>query len=315
MLTRPFGTTGLTVSALGLGAGQVGTASLSEDAAAALLNGALDAGITLIDTAKGYGLSEERIGKHISHRRDLFVLSSKCGYGVPGVPDWTGPCITAGIDAALRVLRTDRIDIMHLHSCPIEVLKQGDVVNALGRARDAGKIRCAAYSGENEALQWAAASGQFQSLQTSVNICDQRSLRDVLPGAAKSGLGVIAKRPIANGFWRHAARPMGNYCETYWKRAKEMGLAGGTGAAGAPDADRVTWGNAPSISGGTAWDEFALRFSAFAPGVCTVIVGTASLEHLRHNAEVIGRGPLTVSVVDAMTARFDQYGKAWPGEV
>src|SRR5262245_45771224 len=111
--SRPYGDSGLFVSALGLGAGQLGDARLPEDEAAALLHGALDAGIFLIDTAPSYGLSEERIGRHLGARRRQAVISTKLGYGVPGVPDWTGPCITAGVEQALRVLRTEVIDIAH----------------------------------------------------------------------------------------------------------------------------------------------------------------------------------------------------------
>src|SRR6185295_18171863 len=84
---REFGTTGLVVSALGFGAGQIGDESMGEVQAGALLNAALDLGITLVDTARGYGLSEERIGTHLAHRRQEFVLSTKVGYSVPGYDD------------------------------------------------------------------------------------------------------------------------------------------------------------------------------------------------------------------------------------
>jgi aryl-alcohol dehydrogenase-like predicted oxidoreductase len=131
MEQRPFGTTGLTISALGLGAGQVGQDSVTEDQAAHLLNGALDAGVTLLDTARGYGLSEERIGRHLAGRRDEFVLSSKGGYDVPGAQDWTARAVTAGIDRALRETRSERIEIFHLHSCPVDELERGDLQDAL----------------------------------------------------------------------------------------------------------------------------------------------------------------------------------------
>ena len=137
---RPYGKTGLMVSSLGFGAGQIGDARQSEEDVAQLLNAAIDAGVTLIDTAPGYGLSEVRIGRHISVRRSEFVLSTKLGYGVAGVEDWTGPCITAGVEQALRVMRTDRLDIAHLHSCPRSVLVRGDVIDALERAKHEGKI-------------------------------------------------------------------------------------------------------------------------------------------------------------------------------
>ncbi|MDQ1241734.1 MAG: hypothetical protein QG550_985, partial [Pseudomonadota bacterium] len=111
MQRRSFGQTGLAVPILGFGAMQAGDPALAEDAAARLLNHALDIGLTLIDTARSYGLSEERIGRHLARRRDEFVLSTKVGYGIAGVPDWTYDCVVAGVDAARDRLRTDVIDI------------------------------------------------------------------------------------------------------------------------------------------------------------------------------------------------------------
>ena len=85
---RPFGATGLTVSAIGLGAGQVGERDVDGARAERLLRGAFDLGVTLVDTALSYGSSEERIGRHLADRRDVFVLSSKGGSGVDGHEDW-----------------------------------------------------------------------------------------------------------------------------------------------------------------------------------------------------------------------------------
>jgi aryl-alcohol dehydrogenase-like predicted oxidoreductase len=87
MERRPFGRTGLTVPSLGFGAGHVGDPALAEAEVERLLHGALDLGVTLIDTARSYGLSEERIGRHLAGRRDEFILSTKIGYGIPGYED------------------------------------------------------------------------------------------------------------------------------------------------------------------------------------------------------------------------------------
>ena len=293
MQQRDFGKTGLKVSALGLGAGQVGDESLDESAAGALLNAALDCGITLIDTARGYGLSEERIGRHLAHRRSEFVLSTKVGYGIAGHADWTYACIVAGVDEALPRLRTDVIDIVHLHSCPLDTLRAGEVINALSRARAQGKIRVAAYSGENAELAWAAQSGHFGSVECSVNLFDQTSLNAVLPNAAAAGMGIIAKRPLGNAPWRHVQRPSGDYCETYWERMQTLSL------------DTL----------GMPWDAFALRFSAFAPGVGSAIVGTGSLAHLRHNVAIVENGALMPDAIAQIGLRYREAGGHWVGQI
>lgn len=100
---RQFGRTGIEVSALGYGAGHIGAESLSDKDAESILNAVVDRGITLIDTARGYHLSEERIGKFLcATRRDEIVLSTKVGYGVEGVPDWTYQSVYRGIDEARK---------------------------------------------------------------------------------------------------------------------------------------------------------------------------------------------------------------------
>lgn len=293
MIRRSFGKTKLEVSALGFGAGHIGSPDMTEDAAGTILNRAVDLGVNLIDTARGYGLSEERVGRHLSWRRNEVVISTKGGYGVPGVPDWTGECITQGINQALERLQTNYIDIFHLHSCPTDTLENSDVIPALERALKLAKIRVAAYSGDNEALEWAALSGKFGSLETSVNICDQRVLEKVIPNAAQAGLGIIAKRPIANAPWRYSERPVGNYCETYWERLQIMKLE--------PE--------------GLDWDEFALRFSAFAPGVSSAIVGTSSLTNLARNVEIVEKGALSSDAVARVRAAFKMHDQDWVGQV
>lgn len=293
MHSRAFGTTGLTVSALGLGTGSIGASDMDEAAASRLLNEALDLGITLIDTARGYGLAEERIGRHIAHRRSEYVLSTKVGYGIDGVPDWTYECVAAGVDRALRVMRTDVLDVVHLHSCPLDTLLRTDVIDALDAAKAAGKIRVVAYSGENDALAWAVSSGRFTSFETSVNPFDQASLAQSIPRASNYGYGVIAKRAVGNAPWRFSECPQGEYCEVYWHRMHALAY------------ERT----------GLAWDEFALRFSAFTPGVSSAIIGTSSLENLRRNVAIVERGALPDSVTQGVQARYRDIGQSWLGEI
>lgn len=285
---RRFGDTGLEVSLVGLGAGQIGEREVSEHDAAAVLNGALDLGVTLIDTARSYGLSEQRIGRHLAHRRGEFVLSSKGGAGVEGVPDWSPEAVSRSIEDALRATRSERIDVFHLHSCPVEVLRRGDLQEALDAALAAGDIGVAAYSGDNEHLAFAVDSGRFGSIETSVSIADQWNLRHVL--GRRPELGVIAKRPIANAPWRFAERPVGNYAELYWERLRAL--------------DYDFAGIDPA--------ELALRFTAYAPGVTTAIVGTAKLANLQRNLEAVARGPLPDDVLQRLDETWRRVGSDWP---
>jgi aryl-alcohol dehydrogenase-like predicted oxidoreductase len=291
---RPFGNTGLTVSVLGLGAGHIGDAGASEDEVGHLLNAALDLGVTFVDTARGYGLSEERIGRHLAHRRGDFVLSTKGGYGADGAPDWSAEAVTLGIEQALRRMRTDVIDVFFLHSCPRDVLERGDVPGALLRAREQGKVRVAGYSGENEALAWAVESPLFGAIQCSVNLCDQRSLGREVPAAAGRGMGVVAKRPIANAPWRFAERPVGDYCETYWERLRAMG--------------------GDALRDGRSWLELALGFAAFAPGVSTAILGTKTLANLEAAARAVA-APMDDATVKRLEEAFRAHDAGWTGQV
>jgi len=292
MEKRQFGLTGLEVSIIGFGAGHIGDNNSDEKAVEKLLNTAVDLGVTLFDTARGYGASEGRIGKYLSKRRSEIVLSTKVGYSVPGFKDWTYECIIAGVDAALKLLRTDYIDIVHLHSCPVSVLKESGVIDALEKTKEAGKIKVAAYSGENENLEYAIESGRFGSIQTSINIADQRNLDNLLPIAKDKGLGVIAKRPAANSPWRFARQPIGRYSEEYWLRLKKMNIL---------QQDNL--------------QETALRFTAYTWGVDSIISGTSNIKHLEENIKIIEKGPLPPDLYNNLRVLFRKNDDNWIGQV
>lgn len=288
---RDFGNTGLKVSVLGFGAGHIGSPEMSESDAARLLNTVLDLGINLIDTARSYGHSEKRIGEHLAHRRHEFVLSTKVGYTFQDKEDWSYDATMGTIDEALAALRTDYLDIVHLHSCDRWVLEKGDAVLALERAREQGKVRVIAYSGENEALAYAIESGRFGSLQCSVNIYDQRSVGSYLPPARDRGMGVIAKRPAGNSVWRYHERPEGHGHAIYFDRMLQMKID----------------------PHGLTLNELALRFAAFAPGVDTCISGTGNAAHLAENLRTIEKGPLPDEIIHHLCREFARAGQDWSG--
>jgi len=286
---RQFGDTGLKVSALGFGAANLGDPRIEDSHAENMLNQVLDLGINLIDTARAYGLSEERVGKFISHRRSEFVLSTKVGYGIEGQKDWTYDCVLSGVDHALKLLKTDYLDIVHLHTCSEELLRDGQVIMALEKAKEAGKIKVLAYAGDGGAVQYAMQSGKFGSLMTSINLCDQRFLDRGLGESKEKRLGIIAKRPLANAPWRFSERPHGHYCEEYWHRMKTMNID----------------------TQGLDWNEVALRFAAFTYGVDSCIVGTTNLEHLKDNLTRIQKGKLPQSMIDSIRTNFREHDFGW----
>jgi aryl-alcohol dehydrogenase-like predicted oxidoreductase len=223
MEKRMLGHTGMHVSVLGFGGAEIGYGHAPQAAVDRLLGEALDAGLNVIDTAECYLDSEALIGRAVAHRRREYYLLTKCGHasGID-LPDWDPRLLTASIERSLRRLRTDAVDVVQLHSCSVDVLRRGGVIEALQRAREAGKTRYLGYSGDGEAARYAVTCGAFDTLQTSVNIADQEAIDLTLPLATTHGLGVIAKRPVANVAWRHGARPDDPYIQSYWERLRRL---------------------------------------------------------------------------------------------
>lgn len=290
---RALGKTGLEVSALGFGAGPLGDGRIAESDADALVGAALEHGITLFDTAPSYGSSEERLGRALGARRRDVVVATNGGYGVPNVADWTGDVIRLGIDAALGRMRTDVIDIFLLHSCDAGTLGRDDILGELDRAKSAGKIRAAGYSGENEALAAAIASGRFDVIECSVSAFDRGSLGGAIAEATARGIGVLAKRPLANGAWRHGLPPDAPDVRTYWDRAQAMQID-------------------PSP---LSWPEALIRFAAYADGVTSALVGTSSREHLNDAVKAMAKGPLDAAFRARLDDAWKLHGPHWPGVI
>jgi aryl-alcohol dehydrogenase-like predicted oxidoreductase len=196
MERRTPGRTGLPVSILGFGGAEIGYGHAAQATVDRLLGEALDAGLNVIDTAACYLDSETLIGQAVGHRRQDYSLLTTCGHASGlDLPNWDPRLLTAAIERSLQRLRTDHLDVVQLHSPPADVLRRGEVVDALQCAREAGKTRYLGYSGDGEAAREAITCGAFDTLQTSVNLADQEAIEWTLPLASARGLGVIAKRP------------------------------------------------------------------------------------------------------------------------
>lgn len=303
---RTFGKTGLSVSVLGFGAAPIGYLDTAQSDVEKTLNSLLDAGLNFIDTAASYPGSEEALGKAVADRREQFVLVSKCGQQFDELPGkaWSAELITATIDRSLRRLRTDHLDVMLLHSCDLEVLERGEAVGALAKAREAGKIKFAGYSGDNEAAVYAAKLPEIAVIETSVNVCDQANLASVVPIAREQNVGVIAKRPIANTAWKPAQELKGiyqDYAKPYRERFAAMGLIA----------------RELGFSGDADWPEIALRFTLSHPGVHVAIIGTTSPVNAHRNLAAATKGPLPKEALERIQSAFrrarEAAGEPWPG--
>jgi aryl-alcohol dehydrogenase-like predicted oxidoreductase len=291
METAILGKTGLSVSRLGIGLAEIG--SLPDvSMAGRLLNTALDSGINFLDTAACYGNSEEWIGQTISHRRQEYILASKAGHVVDGYEgkEWTAQTVLDSIERSLQRMRTDYLDLMQLHSCGVEVLEQGHVISALLDARQGGTVRFIGYSGDGEAAKWAIESGQFDTLQTTYNLIDQSARLERIPAARAKGMGIIAKRPIANAAWGAPESP-DRVREGYRESAQKM----------------IDMGPIPRAPQDPIL--LALAFVLAHKEVDTAIVGTRDPGHMKTNIEWVEKElPIAPEVVEELHQRFDHVG-------
>ena len=309
MPIRDFGRTGLKVSALGFGGAPIGHLKVEPRVVSEILSTLLDNGVNLIDTAASYFESEVLIGDAISHRRGEYTLVSKCGTRLDDIPEerpYSAGMVTKTIERSLRRLRTDHLDVMILHSCDLETLQNGDALAALRKAKDAGKIRFPAFSGDNETAAYAATLPEIAVIEISVSVPAQHNIDAVLPTTGRHNVGVIAKRSMFNGGWLPVAEQPAfyrGYIKTYMERFQQMQLnASDLGFDGPPAA---------------VWPEIALRFTHSIPGVHTAIVGMTDVQQVRQNLQSIAKGPLLPKVVQTIREAFKRNSPngAWRGEI
>ena len=239
MRYRRFGNTDLTVSELGFGCARVGGVfqSASKADQVRLLRESFHAGITLYDTADMYaqGDSERLLGEAFSRDRDRVVIASKVGYRFanPGgiashakpvvrglarrlgvrrdrLPrkivstvseqDFSSAHITRSLEATLKRLRSDYVDVYQLHSPPTEVLQRGEFVMTLEELKRQGKVRCWGVACEHaDDVLVCLRHPEIQSIQIHVSLLHRQALADAIPAAQRRGVGVIARQVLASG--------------------------------------------------------------------------------------------------------------------
>jgi len=298
---RVLGRTGLAVTTLGFGAMELrGPAAhgpaISDEHAEQVLHAVLDAGINFIDTSIDYGRSEELIGRYLGHRRDEYVLATKCGC-VPGGPMGaehvhTAANIRAGVEHSLRMLRTDHLDLVQFHrSLTREELSADGALEELLALRDEGKVRFIGVSAVLPTLEEQIAMGVFDAFQIPYSAL-QREHEAAIARAAAAGAGIIIRGGVARGVpesWDERRRYYMVHNDTLRQRWEVAGL------------DEL-------LDEGMDRIAFLLRFTLSLPELSTTIVGTANLDHLGRNLEVAAMGPLPPDVVAEAKRRLDAAG-------
>jgi aryl-alcohol dehydrogenase-like predicted oxidoreductase len=211
MRYRAVGNSGLIVSVVGLGCNNFGR-RLDTDGARPVVDAAIEAGVTLFDTADVYGRSEEILGEVLAGRRDQVVLATK--FGSQGADMGYGPAagakggrayIRRAVEHSLRRLRTDHIDLYQIHT-PDPVTPVEETLAALSELVRAGLVRYIGHSnftglqtGEAVAAARELGAVPFISAQNHWSLLERAAEADVVPAALAYGLGVLPFFPLANG--------------------------------------------------------------------------------------------------------------------
>ena len=298
-----LGKTGLKVSVAGLGCGgnsRIGLGKLTEEQSIALVREAIDLGVNFLDTAENYE-TEPIVGKAIKGRpRDSVVISTKSLLGSGAGPK-SGADMVACLDASLRKLDTDYVDIYHLHGLSPTAYDRAmsEIVPALLREKEKGKFRHLAVSEtgprdtEHKMLERAVEEPLFEVVMLAFHMMCQNARKPVLERAQANRVGTLCMFAVRNVF----SRP-GLLEKTIADLIAEGKLPRTLADNKDPLGFLVHQGGAESIV------DAAYRFARHEPGIDVVLFGTSSIDHLRSNITSILRPPLPAVDVQKLYALF-----------
>jgi aryl-alcohol dehydrogenase-like predicted oxidoreductase len=288
MQYRQLGSSGLTVSVVGLGANQFG-GRLNQEQTTAVVNAAVDAGITHIDTAELYGgggKSEQLLGVALKgHQRDRIVLATKFGHAStpPGNAPGSRRNIRRAVEASLHRLQTDYIDLYYLHS-PDPLTPIAETLAALTELIDEGKVRyiatCNLAAWQVVEADWTAkgiGSARFIASQNHYSLIERDVERELLPACVKHGIGVVPFFPLAQGlltgkFKRGESAPEGTR------------LSGRIESMPSSTFDKVEALEAYARERSVSLLQVAIGGLAAQPGIGSVICGATRPEQVQSNA-------------------------------
>ena len=298
MTYRPLGSSGLMVSAVGLGCNAF-SRRVDQDGVAAILDAAQDVGVTLLDTADAYGIepgaSEEMMGHAMRGRREEFVVATKFGMNMRGTNGTDHGArgsrryVRRAVEASLRRLQTDHIDLYQLH-VPDEVTPIEETLAALTELVREGKVRyigCSNFVGWQVAdADWTARTAgleRFVSAQNRYSLLDRDLEEEVVPACERFGLGVLPFFPLEYGlltgkYTRGADAPADS------RAALDPSRSGWLANA---DWDRIEALQAYADQRELSLLDVAIAGLAAQPAVSSVISGASRPEQVRANAAAL----------------------------
>lgn len=289
---RIVGSTGLRVSVVGVGTWQFGgewNKTFVQDEVDAMFSRAADLGINLIDTAECYGdhLSEALIGEALHRRgdRDRWIIATKFGHRFHEPFRRTEPRspqdVIAQLERSLAALRTDRVELWQYHSWGDSQFFDEDVLAAVHKAKDSGKVRHLGNSvGSNTNVKQVEASKRMgiEAIQIIYNRLDRGPEEAVFPVCRQQNLGVLARVPLASGFLSGKYRPGASFdpndVRGRWvDKGRDAKLA---------EVQRIASDEVPPGTDMAAW---ALAWCLRHEAVTCVIPGCKSVEQVESNAK------------------------------
>ncbi|WP_030544836.1 aldo/keto reductase [Streptomyces albus] len=318
MEQRVLGRTGREVSVVGLGTWQLGAdwGEVREEDALAVLDAAVESGVTFFDTADVYGdgRSEQLIGRYLRERPDAGIFTAtKMGRRAEQLPEhYNLDNFRAWTDRSRANLGVDTLDLVQLHCPPTPVYSSDAVFDALDTLVAEKRVAAYAVSVETceEALAAIARPGTA-SVQIILNPFRLKPLERVLPAAAEAGVGIIARVPLASGllsgrytrdtvFSADDHRTYNRHGEAFDQGETFSGVDFATGVEAAAEfAELAPEGATPA--------QTALRWIIQQPGVTSVIPGARSPEQARANAEAAALPPLSRATLDAVGELYDRH--------
>jgi Predicted oxidoreductases (related to aryl-alcohol dehydrogenases) len=307
MKYRTLGQTGLKVSVIGIGTWQFGGEwgkTFSESEAADILRTAKEEGINLIDTAECYGdhESERLIGLFLRNdRREDWVIATKFGHqfhqNFTRSERWSAEDALSQLDASLKALGTDYIDLYQFHSGPNEAFDNDDLWTALDKQVQAGKIRYLGISiarNDNVYQTDSATRVNAKAIQVVYNRLERQPESEVFPSCQRQNLGVLARVPLASGYLSGKYKPGATFADNDVrhrhdpeKTAEKLRLV-----------EEIRKNEVPESMDMAQW---ALAWCLKHPAVTCVIPGCKSVEQVRRNAA-------------AAQYVSDRHPQAWNGE-